>query len=130
MSRKNIMIVDDDETIVEILKKILEDNGYDSIATYNGQEAIRKLKEQDNIDGIILDILMPVMDGRDTLKEIRQKEETKKTPVLILTGEKSIAGVSEFLSLGANDYMVKPFDAGTLIARLEQILPMAVEFSN
>lgn len=130
MPNQNILIIDDDETIIEILKKILNDNGYDSITASNGIEAVNILQEQDNINGIILDILMPIKDGRETLKEIRKKEKTKNTPVLVLTGEKSITDVSELLTLGANDYMVKPFDPGTLITRLKQILPMNIDFKD
>ena len=123
MNKQNILIVDDDETIIEILQKTLDDNGYTYTPANDGKEALNILQSNTSIDGIILDILMPGMDGRETLKNIKENNETKDIPVLMLTGENAISDVSECLTLGANDYMVKPFDTGTLLSRLQGILP-------
>lgn len=124
MAKQNILLIDDDETILEILKKTLENNGYTYLSANNGQEGLNTLKEhQDNIDAVILDIMMPEMDGRQTLEKIRNDETTKELPILMLTGENQLSDVSECLKLGANDYMVKPFDPPTCIARLQKILP-------
>lgn len=123
MSKQNILIVDDDETILEIVKKTLEENNYTHIAATNGKEALEKLAENDNIDAIILDIMMPEMDGRETLKAIRSNEQTKETPILMLTGENMLADLQGCLTAGASDYMVKPFEPSLLIYRLQKILP-------
>jgi len=127
MAKQNILIVDDDVTILEILKTVLGQHGYTSTEAPNGEEALSLLKSNDNIDAIILDIMMPKMDGRETLKEIN-KDDAKEIPILMLTGENAISDVSECLSLGANDYMVKPFEPDNLISRLQKILPPKNDF--
>ncbi len=122
MKKQNILVVDDDETIITILLKTLKDNGYVCTSANNGNEALDLLKSNDNIDCIVLDILMPEMDGRDTLKELKKNEVTKDIPVIMLTGENSLSDLSECLTMGANDYMVKPFDTEILLHRLKQVL--------
>jgi len=130
MSKQTILIIDDDETIQQLIQQNLTNNGYKHLSANNGEEGISALSKNTNIDGIILDIMMPIMDGAETLKHIKQNEQTKDIPVLILTGQNAISDVSKYLSMGANDYMVKPFDHETLIARLQQIMPMTLEFSD
>ena len=123
MAKQKILIVDDDETILEILKQTLSDHGYEHIAAQDGEDALKQLQSNDNIDAVILDIRMPKMDGRETLKEIKSDHKAKHLPILMLTGENSLADVSECLTLGANEYMVKPFESDILINRLQKILP-------
>ena len=128
MNKQNILIVDDDETILEILKKTLSEHGYDTTTAQDGQEAINTLQSSNNIDAAILDILMPKMDGRETLKTIKESNNIKDLPILMLTGENSLANVSECLTLGANEYMVKPFEPEMLISRLQKILSPRTDF--
>lgn len=123
MKKQNILTVDDDETILEILKSILSKHGYRTISASNGKDALTLLDKNAFIDGVILDISMPEMDGRKTLEAIKNKEKMKNTPILMLTGANGVSDVSECLKLGANDYMVKPFEPDTLISRLQKILP-------
>ena len=123
MAKQKILIVDDDETILEILKQTLSENGYDHVSAEDGEAALTQLQSNDNIDAVILDILMPKMDGRETLKEIKNDDKAKHLPILMLTGENSLADVSECLTLGANEYMVKPFESDIVISRLQKILP-------
>lgn len=122
MSKQNILIVDDDETIIEILSKTLTDNGYGCTPANDGQEALNLVKTEDQIDCIVLDIIMPNMDGHETLKELKKNDKTKDIPVIMLTGENALSNVSDCLTLGANDYIVKPFNTETLLTSLKQAL--------
>ena len=130
MAKQKILIIDDDESTIAILQQMLEKHGFQNVPAYNGVEALEILNSNDDIDGIILDIIMPEMDGRETLQNIKNKAETKDMPILMLTGLNSISDVSDFLTMGANDYMVKPFDEETLISRLQKILPLTLGFED
>jgi len=123
MTKQNILTVDDDETIIALLETTLSKHGYTAIPASNGKDALKKLLDNNNkIHGVILDICMPQMDGRETLEAIKNNEKTNKTPILMLTGENAVSDLSQCLTLGANDYMVKPFEPHTLISRLQKIL--------
>jgi len=130
MSKQKILIIDDDETTVLMLQQILAKNGFEHEMALNGKAGLDILNKDEKIDGVILDIIMPEMAGHETLKHIKQTPKIKDTPVLMLTGVTAIADVSECLSMGASDYMVKPFDEETLISRLQKILPLTIGFED
>ena len=120
---ETILVIDDDETILTIVEKVLIDHGYTAMTAKNGEEGMEKLQNAEtSIDGIILDVKMPGMDGNQVLGRIRNDDNLKTIPILMLTGENSIVDVSKSLELGANDYMVKPFDPNLVIKRLKGIL--------
>lgn len=104
--KKRIMVCDDEEGIRESLKLILEKD-YDLTFAQNGDEAIQTMKTSP-VDITILDIKMPKKDGLETLKELKKINPSSK--VIIATGYKSVDIASEAMSLGASDYVVKPFD--------------------
>ena len=106
MIKKRILICDDEEGIRESLKLILEKD-YDLEFAQNGDEAIQKTRLSP-ADMTILDIKMPKKDGLETLKELKKVSPSSK--VIIATGYKSVDIAQEALSLGASDYIVKPFD--------------------
>lgn len=105
-TKKKILICDDEEGIRESLKLILE-NDYDLIFAQNGDEAIQTMKASP-VDITILDIKMPKKDGLETLKELKKISPSSK--VIIATGYKSVDIAHEAMTLGATDYVVKPFD--------------------
>ncbi len=121
MTPHNILIVDDDETITTIAQTVLKKNNFQSQAVKNGKDAITALKKT-QFDAVILDIMMPKMDGKKTLKAIRENSDTKDIPVFMLTGENMLTDLAEFMDMGANDYMVKPFNPETLVKRVEKLL--------
>lgn len=121
MSEK-VLIIDDDETIRIIVEKILSEHGYTPFSAEDGEKGLEALKNED-IDAIILDVKMPGMDGNQVLGRIRNDEKLKNIPILMLTGENSILDVSKSLELGANDYMVKPFEPELVVKRLKAIMP-------
>ena len=112
----NILVVDDDKEIVGAIEIYLKKEGYNIIKAYNGNEAIQKIKEnEDNIHLIILDIMMPEKDGLETLEEIRK---TNGVPVILLSAKSEDYDKIGGLNLGADDYIAKPFNPLELIARV------------
>lgn len=117
---KKILLVDDEQDIIEFLKYNLEREGFEVIVGHDGREAINKLSE--NPDLIILDIMMPVMDGFEACKAIRSKKEFEHTPVIFLTAKSGEVNEIKGLELGASDYIQKPISPNKLIARVKSNL--------
>ncbi|MFA7227664.1 MAG: response regulator transcription factor [Melioribacteraceae bacterium] len=115
-----ILLVDDEKDIVEFLKYNLVHEGFDVITAYNGKEALEKLDEKPDL--IILDVLMPKMDGYQACLSIRNMAEFKDTPSIFLTAKGSEVDEVHGLSLGADDYIQKPISPQKLIARVKSNL--------
>ena len=115
---KTILVVDDEPNIVEVLTMNLELEGYQVSCASNGYEALQRLTE-DLPDLIILDVMMPEMDGFETLKEIR---EISTVPVIMLTVKGEETDKVKGLNLGADDYITKPFSPRELVSRLKAVL--------
>jgi len=114
----NILIVDDDRNICEILRLYLQKEGYTPIVAYNGQEAVEKFRIiQPSL--IVLDLMLPIMDGIEVCKEIRK---TSKVPIIMLTAKGETFDKVLGLELGADDYVVKPFEPKELVARVKAVL--------
>ncbi len=110
----NILVCDDEKEIVSAISIYLEKEGYNVLKVYNGKEALNIIKENE-VHLVILDIMMPVKDGVDTLKEIRKE---KSLPVIMLSAKSEDEDKIEGLNLGADDYVTKPFNPSELIARV------------
>lgn len=110
-----LLIAEDDRDMNEIIVKKLKAEGYTVDACFDGEEALAYLTGAD-YDAAILDIMMPVMDGLETVQRLRSAG--KSTPVIFLTAKDTIADKVKGLNLGANDYVVKPFSFDELIARI------------
>lgn len=117
---KKILLVDDEQDIVEFLKYNLEQENFEVIVGYDGEEALAKLIE--NPDLIILDIMMPKLDGFETCKRIREMKNFKNTPIIFLTAKIGEANEIKGLELGASDYIQKPISPKKLIARVKSNL--------
>ena len=116
MANSKIMVVDDDSNICELLRLYLEKEGYDTILAENGTQALEKF-DREKPDLILLDIMMPQLDGWQVCREIRKKSQC---PIIMLKGEvfDKVLG----LELGADDYVVKPFEAKEVVARVKAVL--------
>ena len=110
----NILVCDDDKEIVEAISIYLESAGYGVLKAYNGEEALEVLKEHE-VQLVLIDIMMPVMDGIRATKKIR---ETSSVPVIILTAKSEDADKILGLDIGADDYVTKPFSPLELMARV------------
>ena len=116
----SILVVDDNP---KFLADALPMYGYDVTVAEDGLEALKILaKEDSNFDLILLDVMMPNMDGWDTLKAIRKNKKTEHTPVIMITAVSEDQKVVSGLKIGADDYIVKPFILPNLLARIEAVL--------
>lgn len=120
MSEK-ILVVDDEKDLVELLDYNLKKDGYSVLCTGNGLEAL-KLVDSEAPDLVVLDIMLPGMQGLDVLKTIKKKPETQGIPVILLTAKSEELDKVLGLELGADDYMTKPFSPRELTARVKAVL--------
>ncbi|GMU85674.1 MAG: DNA-binding response regulator [Ignavibacteriales bacterium] len=116
---KKILLVDDEKDIVEMVRYNLEKENYSVITAYDGEEALTKVRE--NPDLVILDVMMPKLNGFQVCKRLRDDKKTEKLPVIFLTARASEADEINGLNMGANDYIVKPISPKKLIARVQTI---------
>lgn len=114
----NVLIVEDDEAIANLLYMDLSDEGYRCTCVYNGREAADLLEENADFDFILLDIMLPEINGYELLEYIKPME----IPVIFLTAKSAVKDRIQGLKLGADDYIVKPFQSGEVIARMEAVL--------
>jgi two-component system, OmpR family, alkaline phosphatase synthesis response regulator PhoP len=121
MDTKKILIVDDNENIREALSYLLEDEGYKLWIAKDGVEALREVK---NIrpDIMILDIMMPELNGYDVCRIIKNDPELKKTYVIMLTGKGLVAEQERGKEAGADEYIVKPFNPMEILAKIKGLL--------
>lgn len=119
---KKIMVVDDEPDTVDLVKLVLETEGFEVIPAYSGKECLKKL--EDGIpDAILLDIMMPGMDGWEVFHKIREIYKDKDIPVAMLTvRDKDIDKMMGLHVLKASDYIIKPFGRNELIERVMNIL--------
>lgn len=118
MTQNTILVVDDDKNICELLRLYLEKEGYAVTLAYDGQQGLSKFRE--NVpDLILLDVMMPNMDGWQVCREIRK---TSQCPIIMLTAKSETIDKVLGLELGADDYVVKPFDSKEVVARIKAIL--------
>lgn len=114
-----LLIAEDEKNLNKILAQQLRDNGYSVDACFDGEDALDHIRMTD-YDGVILDIMMPKLDGLEVLKKMRA--DRIDTPVLFLTARDSVADRVEGLDLGADDYLTKPFAFEELLARVRVLI--------
>lgn len=121
--RRKILIVDDEKNIVDILKFNLNKESFDTLEAYDGRQAI-EIAEREKPDLIILDIMLPEMDGFTVCRKLRQ---TMQTPILMLTAREEEVDKVLGLELGADDYITKPFSPRELMARVKANLRRVID---
>lgn len=118
---RTIVIIDDEVEMTQLLKIELETEGYQVCMAHDGQDGLR-LIGQEHPDLVLLDVMMPQMDGYEVLKALKTDSRTKDIPVMMLTAKGLTEDVQKGLDLGADDYIAKPFHSGLLIKRIRTIL--------
>jgi CheY-like chemotaxis protein/methyl-accepting chemotaxis protein len=113
---RKIMIVDDDMRNIYVLSKKLSDVGMDVYTAENGSVALQLLKEHEDIEIVIMDIMMPVMDGLEAIRRIRKQNQLEKLPIISLTAKAMAEDKEQCMAAGANDYLTKPVDMDQLIS--------------
>lgn len=122
MSRhQRILVCDDDELLVDLLTYRLAAKGYDVTSARDGGEALERIA-QETPDAVVLDAMMPVVDGFEVLRRIREDRTTANVPVVMLSARKQERDIVGALELGASDFVVKPFIPEELLARLARLL--------
>lgn len=122
MSRKaKILIVDDEPFNVDVLQQELEDLNYQIITAFNGQEALDKIKSE-HPDLILLDLMMPVLDGFAVLSQIKADNDLRDIPVIIVSAANDSKSVVKGIKQGADDYITKPIDADHLKKKVKEHL--------
>ncbi|MGM0472150.1 MAG: response regulator [Bacillota bacterium] len=129
MSKQKILVVDDEENIVELVEFNLKQAGYEVVVTYDGQSALDLLEKED-IDLLILDLMLPEVDGLDVCRHIRNDQELNELPIIMLTAKEKEVDRVLGLELGADDYITKPFSPRELTARVKAILRRTSFSSN
>lgn len=118
MTNAKILVADDDRNICELLRMYLEKEGYTVVLAANGEEALQKFDEE-NPDILLLDVMMPRLDGWQVCRELRKKSEC---PIIMITAKGETFDKVLGLELGADDYVVKPFEPKEIIARIKAVL--------
>lgn len=121
MARETILIVDDEEDIIELIRYNLKNEGYDILTAFTGEQAI-KIARQSLPDLIVLDLMLPGIDGLEVTKFLKNSAQTKELPIVMLTAKGEESDIVTGLELGANDYISKPFSPKELLARIRAIL--------
>ncbi|AEB08174.1 response regulator receiver sensor signal transduction histidine kinase [Desulfobacca acetoxidans DSM 11109] len=126
LMKKKILIADDNPDNVELLRKRLSAQGYQIAAAFDGEEALQAVLKE-NPDLLILDIMMPKLDGYEVLRRLKKQDEYRNLPVILLTAKKEIPDKLKGLDIGADDYITKPFNPQELLARVRSLMALREE---
>ena len=121
MKKEKILVVDDEEDILELVRYNLDREGYQVVCAISGEEAL-ELAAAERVDLIILDLMLPGIDGLEVARRLKQNTTTKEIPIVMLTAKGEEADVVTGLELGADDYVTKPFSPRILIARMKAVI--------
>jgi len=118
--KKQILLVDDDQSITDMLTMLFETRGYRVTTAHSGEEALQKASS--SIDLVLLDIILPDQAGFHVCRKLKENKETRDVSIIILTGKLMTQDITEALYLGADDYLIKPFEYEELVARMEAVM--------
>ncbi|MCX5712146.1 MAG: response regulator [Candidatus Omnitrophica bacterium] len=118
---KRILVVDDEAELVELVKMRLEANGYSVLTAYDGKEAL-DIAKKEMPDLIILDLMLPKIDGYKVCRMLKFDEKYKKIPIIMFTARALESDKKVGLEVGADDYMVKPFEPELLLSKIKEFL--------
>jgi two-component system, OmpR family, alkaline phosphatase synthesis response regulator PhoP len=121
MAKKRILLVDDEPALVELMKIRLEANGYEVLTAIDGQAALDTARKE-SPDLIILDLMLPKMDGYKVCRLLKFDEKYKKIPILMFTARAQESDKQLGQEVGADGYVVKPFEPSTLLSKIKEFL--------
>ena len=119
----NILVVDDEEDVVEVVSHFLADEGYNVHKAYDGEEALEKVDEGTNL--IVLDIMLPGLDGYEVCQRLRSRVETETIPIIFLSAKTEEEDQVKGLMIGADDYLTKPVSPQVILAHVKAVLRRA-----
>ena len=114
-ARIRALVVDDEDAILRFLKPALEANNYEVLTAHNGEDGL-KAAEEESPNVILLDVMMPGMDGFHVLRRLRRSDETRRIPVVMLTAKGESKSIFRSQELGARDHLIKPCESKELLA--------------
>ncbi len=126
MAKSKILLVDDNKITLKLVTKYLEGNDFDVQVAMDGEECISILNNE-KPDVILLDVMMPKLDGYETIKQLKSNENTKDIPVIIVTALNDITNQVKAISSGADDFLSKPIEEKLLIAKIKLFTDLACE---
>jgi two-component system phosphate regulon response regulator PhoB len=121
MAKERILIIEDDEDIQELIVYNLTKDGFRTLSAMSGEDGLKKARNE-HVDLIVLDLMLPGVDGLDVCRALKKEGKTSAVPVIILTAKGEESDVVAGLELGADDYVVKPFSPKILMARIKTVL--------
>jgi two-component system phosphate regulon response regulator PhoB len=121
MAREHVLIVEDEEEIQELVAYNLTREGFRTSTAISGEDALKKVRSE-RFDLVVLDLMLPGMDGLDVCRALKKEEKTMAIPVIMLTAKGEESDIVTGLELGADDYIVKPFSPKILVARIKTVL--------
>lgn len=121
MVNMKILVVDDDPSSIKLIQHVLELEGYDVVVAENGLQALKKAASE-NPDFVILDLMLPGVDGFEVCRRMRKESNTAHVPILILSGKEDEANMVEAFKVGADAYMIKPFKSPELRGQIRKLL--------
>jgi two-component system, OmpR family, alkaline phosphatase synthesis response regulator PhoP len=121
MAKETILVVDDEEDILELIRFHLSREGYGVVVAASGEEGLQ-MARRNRTDLIILDLMLPGMDGLEVARSLKMEPKTRSVPILMLTAKGEDADIVAGLEIGADDYVTKPFSPRVLLARVKTVL--------
>jgi len=118
---KRILLIEDDPSVLRAISYMLGKEGYDVLTAMNGLVGLRKAKEE-NPDLLILDVMLPGIDGFEVCHRLRAESQTAQLPILMLSAKGQAADRSTGLQVGANEYLTKPVERSVLLSKIEVLL--------
>lgn len=118
---KKVLIVDDEPSIIVALQFLMEQNGFETMVAFSGEEAMETIARQ-RPDLVLLDIMLPVVDGFEVCQRLRENPEWKGVRIVLVTALGSEANAAKGLALGADAYITKPFANADLVAKVKELL--------
>ena len=118
MNKKKILLIEDEPYQIMMIKFRLEANNFDFVAACDGEEGLKKAHEE-KPDLILLDLVMPKIDGYEVCRRLRRNPETENTPIILFTASAGKSIIEKCPACGANDYIIKPFEAADLLAKIK-----------
>lgn len=120
-----ILVVDDNKITTKLLRRYLESNGYEAQEAYDGVDCLEKV-EQRLPHAIVLDVMMPRMDGYETVKKLKEQEHTRHIPVVIVTALNDVANQLKSIEAGSDDFLSKPVEEKLLIAKVKLLSSLCI----
>lgn len=118
MQKPFILVVDDNRITTKLLRRYLEANGYEASEAYDGIDCLEKV-DQRKPDAIVLDVMMPRLDGYETVKRLKEQTHTSHIPVVIVTALNDVANQIKSIEVGADDFLSKPIEEKLLVAKVK-----------